>query len=464
MTMLKSIVQQSSKSYAQLEMEIRELQRKLQRAEEAAHNVQNGIVVSERKHAEDSLRESEERLEMEAADLIEGKAVVEALEQTKVALTDADRRKDEFLATLAHELRNPLSPIRNAVQLLRADSTGDKAQELLAMMDRQVAHLVRLVDDLLDVSRLSQGKIDLRRERIALQNAVQDATEASRPLIERSRHKLTLNLPPEPLWIDADLTRIAQIIGNLLNNAAKYTPQGGDITLSVYDEGGQAVLSVMDTGVGIPPDMLPKVFDLFTQVDRNLARSQGGLGIGLALVRQLLEMHEGVIEVKSAGVNRGSTFTVRLPLALPIKGQSESRMPEPFAPERPAALRVLVVDDNVSSAQTIGWILESEGHVPQLAHSGEEVLAVTKTFQPDAILLDIGLPGMNGYDLCRKLREDPRFKNTLMIAQTGWGQERDRKLAKEAGFDHHLIKPLNFKQLSQLLANVVASQDKSLVS
>lgn len=254
-------------------------------------------------------------LARQAADLIERKTAEEALQQSKIALTEADRRKDEFLATLAHELRNPLAPIRNALHIMRKEPTDNGSQELLAMMDRQVNHLVRLVDDLLDISRIGQGKIDLRRERITLQSAIQNATEVSRPLIENSAHKFTLNVPSEPIWLYADLTRVTQVISNLLNNAAKYTPRGGHITLSAHSEDGNAILSVSDTGLGIPSEMLPKVFDLFAQVDRNLDRAQGGLGIGLALVKQLIEMHDGKIEAKSAGINQGCMFTVHIPHA-----------------------------------------------------------------------------------------------------------------------------------------------------
>jgi signal transduction histidine kinase/PAS domain-containing protein len=261
-------------------------------------------------------------LARQAADLIERKKAEAALKQSKVALTEADRRKDEFLATLAHELRNPLAPIRNGLHIMRMSPHSNKLGELRDMMDRQVTHLVRLIDDLLDVSRVRQGKIDLRKQRITLQSAVEAATEASRPLIEDSKHLLVLDLPEQALWLDADLTRVAQIIGNLLNNAAKYTPEGGLITVTAYSENGYAVLSVSDTGVGIPTEMLPKVFDLFTQVDRNLERSQGGLGIGLALVRQLLDIHGGTIEAHSAGAGQGSTFTVRLPLAPVVEATS----------------------------------------------------------------------------------------------------------------------------------------------
>lgn len=378
------------------------------------------------------------------------KALTE-LRLAEAQLTEADHRKDEFLATLAHELRNPLSPISNALQIMRSGPTNDKAPELLAMMDRQVKHLVRLIDDLLDVSRISKGKIELRKENITLQSAIQDAIDASLPLIDSNAHLLTLDLPEKPLWLHADPTRLSQIVSNLLNNAAKYTPRRGRITLAARGEKGEAVLSVIDNGVGIPPDMLPHVFDLFTQVDRTLERSRGGLGIGLALVKQLLEMHEGKIEAMSAGPNRGSTFTICLPIATAAVDEGTAAMPECASPTATTALRVLIVDDNAPSAQTVGWMLELDGHEPRLAHNAREALATASAFLPDAILLDIGLPDMDGYDLCRELRKDPRFENTLIIAQTGWGQARDRQLAAEAGFDHHLVKPFSSEQLSALL-------------
>ena len=372
------------------------------------------------------------------------------------ALQDADRRKDEFLATLAHELRNPLAPIRNGVQILRMSPNGAHSDTVREMMDRQLTHLVRLIDDLLDVSRVSQGKFDLRRERISLQAALQPAIETSNPLIDAAGHKLVLEVPEEELWLDADLTRIAQVISNLLNNAAKYTPDKGRITLRLAQDGQQAVISVTDNGMGIPPDMLPKVFDLFTQVARNLDRSKGGLGIGLALVQRLVRMHGGTIEATSEGLDKGSTFTVRLPLAhAPKKTVETAADAQPAANGR--ALQVLIVDDNIDSAKTTGWMTEMLGHMPTLAADGIEALAAAKELKPDVIVLDIGLPGMSGYDVCRALRADPAFKNTTLIAQTGWGQEKDRKQAFDAGFDHHLVKPVNFKEFSALLAKVQAA-------
>jgi signal transduction histidine kinase len=379
------------------------------------------------------------------------------LEEYSQALKDADNRKDEFLAMLAHELRNPLAPIRNGLKILQMSPDAEVLDEVRGMMDRQLTHMVRLIDDLLDVSRVSQGKIELRKEYITLQSIIQTAVEGSRPFIDNANHTLTVEIPGETLWLNADLTRLAQVISNMLNNAAKYTPENGQIKLSAQKEGNDIVIKISDNGLGIPPDMLPKVFDLFTQVDRNLERSQGGLGIGLALVKQLVTMHEGIIKAESAGAGKGSTFTVRFPL-------SENNVQQDTAEKEPVenskadtGLIILVVDDNIPSAKTTGWTLEILGYKPTLAHDGLEALEMAKNLRPDVILLDIGLPGMNGYDVCRELRKLPEFKDTLLIAQTGWGQEKDRQLAQEAGFDHHLVKPVDFDALSKLIADVKAN-------
>lgn len=376
------------------------------------------------------------------------------LRQSAEALKEADHRKDEFLATLAHELRNPLAPIRNGLQVLRMMPSSNKSDEVRDMMDRQLNHLVRLIDDLLDVSRVSQGKIDLRKDSITLQSALDAAIEASTPLIEASRHHFTTDIPEKPIWLNADLTRLSQIISNLLNNAAKYTPEGGKIHLSVSEENNDVCVSVSDNGLGIPHDMLPKVFELFTQVGRSLERSQGGLGIGLALVKRLVEMHGGAIVAESEGPGKGSVFTFRLPVAqAPAMEENSDNTADAGTTQHP--LTVLVVDDNIASAKTTGWMLELIGHKPVLAHTGPEALETALTLMPDAILLDIGLPGMNGYEVCRELRKDPRFKDTLMIAQTGWGQAKDRAEAREAGFTHHLVKPVKLEDLSELLSTTV---------
>lgn len=368
------------------------------------------------------------------------------------ALKEADLRKDEFLAMLAHELRNPLAPIRNGLQILKMSPQEKVSLETRDMMDRQLTHMVRLIDDLLDISRISQGKIDLRKQHVVLQDIIKSAIESSRPLIENGKHQLILDIPQEDIWLDGDLTRLAQAISNVLNNAAKYTNEGGKIGLTVSRNEGEALITISDNGLGIREDMLPKVFELFTQVDRNLERSQGGLGIGLALVKKLVEMHGGNIEAQSAGLDKGSTFTFRLPIS---KESPELEIVNNEVPPENSQthLKILVVDDNVASAKTTGWMLEIIGHQPILVHDGIEALETAKKSNFDVILLDIGLPGMNGYDICKELRKDIKFKDTLMIAQTGWGQERDRQLAREAGFDHHLTKPVNFDEFAKLIAN-----------
>lgn len=369
------------------------------------------------------------------------------------ALQDANRRKDEFLATLAHELRNPLAPIRNALEILRASPGRAEMIEAQNIMHRQLTHLVRLIDDLLDASRINHGKIDLRIETVALQTVLQSALEASRSFIDAGHHRLTLDLPEDLLWVKGDMTRLSQILSNLLNNAAKYTPEGGHIALSARREKGEIIVEVADNGIGIDSDKLADVFEMFTQIDRTLESAQGGLGIGLALVKRLVQMHQGAIEAASAGPGRGSTFKVRLPEALaPAQDASFKPLADEAKPPQGAPLHVLVVDDNVDSAQTMGWMLELIGHRFTLAHDGLAALDIARALHPDVILLDIGLPGLNGYDVCRELRKDPAFEKTLLIAQTGWGQERDRQNAQEAGFDHHLIKPVSLDNLSRLLS------------
>jgi PAS domain S-box-containing protein len=373
-------------------------------------------------------------------------------------LREGDRLKDEFLATLAHELRNPLAPIRNALQILRI---GGDSPEIFAqvreMMERQLAHMVRLVDDLLDISRITRGKIVLHPEHLDVTTVLQNAIETSRPVIEASQHELIVEVPPEPLWISGDATRLAQVISNLLNNAAKYTHERGRIWLSAARESGQAVIRVRDTGMGIPAAMLPRVFDMFTQVDRHLQRAQGGLGIGLTLVRRMVEMHGGTVEAQSEGQDQGSEFIVRLPLAedseLSVTDQSEGPI-EKALPVVAAIRRILVVDDNADSAQTLSMLLQVMGNDVQLAYDGPSALIVAEQFHPAMALLDIGLPGMNGYELARKIREIPDLKEILLVAQTGWGQDEDRRRSAEAGFDAHLVKPVDPASLQDLLQNL----------
>lgn len=391
----------------------------------------------------------------------------DALEAQAQALREADRRKDEFLATLAHELRNPLAPLRHGLDVLRRNPTGKAAEGIRDMMDRQMVHLVRLIDDLLDVSRVSQGKIGLRKERIAVDMIIRSAIEASRPLIDASGHRLTVDVPAEPLWLDADPTRMAQVVANLLNNAAKYTPAGGQIGIAVRASGGSAVIDVSDNGIGIPETLQSGVFQLFAQVDSHLEHAQGGLGIGLALVRQLVILHGGTVEVTSAGNGKGSLFTVRLPLAAApaevaaparaVAAEPEADQPQNIAMASPRSLKVLIVDDNVIVADALGWMLEEIGHQYEAIHDGREALEVATRFEPDVILLDIGLPGMDGYEVCRAFRREDRFKATTIIAQTGWGQDKDKAKAFEAGFTHHLTKPVLIDELERLLETVPAA-------
>jgi signal transduction histidine kinase len=378
------------------------------------------------------------------------------LEAHAEALRIVDRRKDEFLATLAHELRNPLAPLRHGLDILRRRPDSDDAVTIRDMMDRQLIHLVRLIDDLLDVSRVTQGKIVLLREKIQVADVVRAAVESSQPLIESSGHSLTVDMPSDPIWLDADLTRLAQVIGNLLNNAAKYTQERGQIRVAVRADDNDAVIIVSDNGIGIAPDMQAEVFELFAQVDSRSDRARGGLGIGLALVKQLVTMHGGTVKAESGGVGRGSVFSVRVPRVDGPKQPAEAQEQVVRAPmARP--LKVLVVDDTVEVAQTVGWMLEEIGHDYHLVHDGRRALEVARGYQPDAILLDIGLPYMDGYAVCRQLRSDQQFGNTLIIAATGWGQDRDKALATEAGFDRHLVKPVALEDLERILAGAITA-------
>jgi signal transduction histidine kinase len=373
------------------------------------------------------------------------------------ALQEADRRKDEFLATLAHELRNPLAPLRHGLDVLHRRPDSKIAADIHKIMDRQLVHLVRLIDDLLDVSRVSQGKIELRTDIIQAADVIRSALETSQPQIDAAGHTLTVAIPTAPLWLNADLTRLAQVISNLLNNAAKYTPEGGRIRISVAAEDGMAVFTVADNGIGIPTEKLDEVFQLFAQIDHGLDRARGGLGIGLALVQQFVTMHGGTVEAHSTGPGEGSLFTVRIPLATHAERVVEATAsPAPNGAD--GALRILVIDDNPEVAQTVGWMLEEIGHDYHLVHDGRQALQAARDYAPDAILLDIGMPGMDGYAVCRAFRQDALFKTIPIIAQTGWGQDRDRSAAAAAGFDGHMVKPMNLADLSQLLDKVVTSR------
>ncbi len=370
------------------------------------------------------------------------------------ALREADRRKDEFLAILAHELRNPLAPIRTAVQILHLKGPGTpELQWAKEVIDRQIQAMTRLIDDLMDVSRISRGKIELRREGIELAQIIAEAVESSRPLIEQQGHELTVTLPPEPILLDADQTRLAQVFLNLLNNAAKFSERGGRIDLTAERQGSDVVVSVKDSGIGIPAANLGSVFEMFSQVEGTLVRSQGGLGIGLCLVKRLVELHEGHIEAKSAGPNKGSEFLVRLPV-VPEPSSTRQLLEEGDRALPTSEHRILVVDDNRDAASTLAMLLESMGNTACMAHDGEEAVAMAGKYQPDVVLLDIGLPKMNGYDAARAIRQEPWGRNMVLIAVTGWGQDEDKRKSHEAGFDRHLVKPVEPGSLMNLLAGL----------
>ncbi len=368
------------------------------------------------------------------------------------SLRETDRRKDEFLAALAHELRNPLAPISNTLHLLRGRGDEDpEARMAHDVIRRQVQHLTRLVDDLLDVSRITRGKVSLRREIVGLDTVVRNAVETSRPLIEAARHNLEVTMPREPVQVHADPVRLAQALSNLLNNAAKYTPNGGRIQLQVACEAGSAVIRVRDNGIGIAEEALPRVFELFMQEADSAGRAQGGLGIGLTLVRTFVSLHGGVVEAFSGGHGRGSEFVIRLP-ALVAKESLPDAVDERAAVRLGAGHRILVVDDNEDGAQSLAMLLEMLGNQVYTVYDGPQAVEAISLFHPDVVLLDIGLPTLNGYETARRLRSLPGARDALIIALTGWGQEEDRRRSREAGFDHHLVKPVDMHVLESLLA------------
>lgn len=365
-------------------------------------------------------------------------------------LRDADRKKDDFLALLAHELRNPLAPIRNGLQILKLAKDHIERDRLQAMMDRQLSHMVRLIDDLLDISRINRNKMELRCTRILLSDAIYSAVEAARPAIEAAGHQLTISIPKEPVYLDADLTRLAQVFSNLLNNSAKYTLAGGRIRLMAQVEADEVLIKVEDSGIGIPEDSLPLIFDMFSQVDRSIERSTGGLGIGLALVRGLVEMHGGAVSVASQGVNQGSTFTVRLPFPL----NQEASVVVGANTDEPNSLpkrRVLVVDDNRDAAESMALVLRHLGNEVAVAFNGLEGIELARTFLPNLILMDIGMPQMNGFEATKHIREQDWGRDMIVIALTGWGQEGDRMQTRNAGCNGHLVKPVDLSDLQKLI-------------
>ena len=386
-------------------------------------------------------------------DITERSLLERRLQEQAEALIDLDRRKDEFLAMLSHELRNPLAPISNAVHLLRLQKNVDPLQQQARnIIERQVGQLKHLIDDLLEVSRITTGRVQLRPERIAVSGIVERALETARPLLDQRRHELTTSLPPQLIWLHADAARLEQVVVNLLNNAAKYTDEGGHIWLSVQQEGDTAVLRVRDTGVGIAPELLPRIFDLFTQAERSLDRSQGGLGIGLCLVQRLVELHGGSVEAYSV-LGQGSEFVVRLPVMLTSTPPSSSPSTETAQPPEKGC-RVLIVDDNVDSARSLADLLKMSGHDVRLAHDGPPALQTAINYRPDVVLLDIGLPGLSGFEVARRIRQQPTLKNIVLVALTGYGQETDRQRSLEAGFDHHLVKPADFGEVQKILVSI----------
>jgi signal transduction histidine kinase/CheY-like chemotaxis protein len=377
--------------------------------------------------------------------------------QAEEALQEANRRKDEFLATLAHELRGPLAPLRHMLEIVkRAGDDRRLVEQARDTMDRQLDQLVRLVDDLLDVNRITRGQLELRKEQVELASVVYRSVEACRPLAESCAHAVTVQLPEQPIYLRADAVRLAQVFSNLLHNACKYTPPGGRIWFTAERQGSDVEARIKDSGIGIPADKLEHVFDLFAQVDRSLERTHGGLGIGLTLVKQFVEMHEGRVEALSDGSGLGSEFVVRLPILV----QFDQRQPAPtpvMAARAPAPLRILVVDDNRDSAHSLAQLLRLDGHDAESAHDGLEAMEASESLRPDVVLLDIGLPKLNGFEVCRRIRQHQWGSQMMLVALTGWGQDEDRRKAKDCGFDHHMVKPVNYQALMNLLAELKPS-------
>jgi PAS domain S-box-containing protein len=397
-------------------------------------------------------------------DITEQKTLADDLQRLAANLSDADRRKNEFLATLAHELRNPLAPMSNMLEVAkRAGSDREILQRAHDTIERQLAQMVRLVDDLLDLNRITHDRLELRRSEVELSSVIQQAVEVARPLVDAAGHVLTIDLPPEPIYLNADRARLAQVFGNLLNNSAKYTRSNGAIALTAKQVDDEVFVTVKDNGAGIPHDKLDSIFDMFMQVDRTSDRAQGGLGIGLTLVKRLAEMHGGSIEAKSAGEGQGSEFVVRLPI---LSKPSEVVAPESSMAPESTQRRILIVDDNRDSADSLAMLLEIAGNKTYMAHDGVEAVEAIEQHRPEVVLLDIGLPRMDGHEVCRHVREQPWGKNILMIALTGWGQEDDRRKSQAAGFNGHLVKPVDYDKLLELLGsltNGTETQRKSLI-
>jgi PAS domain S-box-containing protein len=372
--------------------------------------------------------------------------------RAETELAEANRRKDDFLAMLAHELRNPLAPILNGLQLLRLEQTvSPNGQQAIGMIDRQARHLIRLVDDLLDISRITTGKVNLHKERVELHTLSNHAVETVRPLTDSRKHQLSVTLPSEAVWLEADPARLKQVLANLLNNAAKYTEPGGHVQLSAEREGSEVIVRVRDTGIGILPEMLPRIFESFVQGDRSIDRTQGGLGIGLTLARSLVEMHGGKIEAHSPGVGKGSAFVVRLPVVPEVKPLEPEAVEKRMTTTVPS-LRLLVVDDNPDTVESLAMLLRLYGHDVMTADSGPAGLEAALADERDVIMLDIGLPSIDGHEVARRIRA--HTAKPVLIAMTGYGQTEDRQKSKEAGFDYHLTKPVDLDRLQDLLGKI----------
>ena len=390
-----------------------------------------------------------------ARDVTERSRLERQMREQAAKLSDLHRRKDEFLAMLSHELRSPLAPIANAVQMLglHRESENVIQGQARCIIERQLGQLQHLVDDLLEVSRITTGRVQLRRERVTMSGIVEVAVETARPLIELRRHELAVSLPAEPIWLNADAARLEQVVVNLLTNAAKYTPEGGHIGLTVQQEGDACVLRVRDTGVGITPALLPCIFDLFTQAERSLDRSQGGLGIGLALVHRLTNLHGGTVEAHSE-LGGGSEFIVRLPVVAAAGAPQPTSSAAAAGERNTRPLRVLVVDDNVDTVVSFSTLLKAAGHDVRLAHDGPTAVQAALEYIPDVVLLDIGLPGLNGYEVAKRIHQSPALTKVVLVALTGYGQDSDRQTSLEAGFNYHLVKPAHSGQLQQILESV----------
>ena len=401
-------------------------------------------------------------------DLSERKRLEDQLRRHASELAEADARKNEFLAMLGHELRNPLAPIRNAVKIMKQRGSDDPALCWARdVIDHQTRQMAQLVDDLLEISRVTRGKVRLQKEVIAVATIIAYAVETSRPIIDAHRHRLAIALPPETILVNADAVRMAQVLSNLLNNAAKYTEAGGHIRLAVKVEEDLVAFQVRDNGIGIATEMLSSIFDLFTQVDHSLDRSNGGLGLGLTVVRSLVEMHGGSVQAASEGLGKGSEFMVRLPIWKPEETtatdpppfvSSPSAESHPTTNPAPRSRKVLVVDDNVTSAQSLELLLTLEGHEVQVVHDGPSVLQAVSRHHHEIVLMDIGLPGMSGYEVARQLRQQTELGNPLMVAVTGYAEDEARRLSREAGFDHHLVKPVDPDAILALLASLEWSE------